>query len=176
MIRHFMIAASVAVLAGCTAPISKSLPQDVLSQAASGAIGSQVQTDIASTQYNFAQAVQVGALSANDPAPTCVNQAVAALGLGAANPSFTPKIDGVFSFASVAYIRAQQIKALAGSGSLQVPPACLQILGQMQLDALAAAFKAAPGGGLLPTLTTSPLPAVAPVPAAALANPSLDGH
>lgn len=158
-------------LAACNAPISKNPIQDITSQIA----GAQVQTDLADTQSNFAQAIQVGALSANDPAPVCVNQAVAALGLGAPNPSFTPKVSGVFSFASVAYIRAQQIKALAGSGSLTVPPACLQILGQMQLDALAAAIKGLPGGGVLPVLNTSPIAVPAAAPAAAV-NLSLNGN
>lgn len=173
------LALNVAVmLGGCTAPISGSITNDILSSASSGAIGQQVQSDLAATQYNLAQAVSVGALSANDPAPACVNQAVATLGLGATGKSFTPQLAGVVSAASIAYIRAQQVKALAGSGTLQVPPACLQILGQMQLDALAAAIRAAPGGGLLPLLNTSPIsaPAVVPTPPAAMGNPSLDGQ
>lgn len=168
--KRLLAVTALLTLAGCNAPISKSPIQDIASQIA----GSQVQTDLADTQANFAQAIQVGALSPNDPAPACVSQAVAALGLGAANPSFVPKISGVLSFGSVAYIRAQQIKALAGSGTLQVPPACLQILGQIQLDALAAALKASPGGGLLPTLGTTGLPALGA--SAPQANLSLDGH
>ena len=168
---------ALGLLAGCTAPISNSLPNDILNQAASGAIGQQVQNDLTATQYNLNQAVAVGALSANDPAPTCVNQAVAVLGLGAQGKSFTPQLAGVVSAASIAYIRAQQVKALAGSGTLQVPPACLQVLGQMQLDALAAAIKAAPGGGLLPLLSTSPIAVPAAVPASvAEPNPSLNGR
>ncbi|MDE2469770.1 MAG: hypothetical protein KGL35_13790 [Bradyrhizobium sp.] len=179
-----IVCVSAVALAGCTAPISNSLPNDILSSAASGAIGQQVQSDLAATQYNLVQAVAVGALSPNDPAPACVNQAVATLGLGAQGKRFTPQLAGVVSAASIAYIRAQQVKALAGSGTLQIPPACLQILGQMQLDALAAAIKAAPGGGLLPVLSTAPVsapaaPAAAPVPpppVAAEVNPSLDGN
>lgn len=129
------------------AQISGNPAQDALSS--SGAFGTKVVLDATDAQFNLSQAVAVGALDATDPAPECVARANALLGIGGDPlPSFTPKVDGVLSFTSVAYIRVQQLKKMAGGVALPEP--CYAVLGHMNIDALAAALRAAPGGGLLP--------------------------
>lgn len=149
MISRTACALALAVsLGACQAPISANPVADIL---AGSPIAKQAATDAQDAQANLTQAVAVGALPANDPALACVTQANAALGIGAApGPSFTPKVSGIESFASVAYIRAQQLKK-SGAG-MAIPDSCKIILENMHLDALAAGVKGLPGGGLIPTL------------------------
>lgn len=104
-----------------------------------GAAGGSGATDLVTTgilnaQYNLNEAVTVGALSATDPAPGCLNQAVGVMGLGAtAGASFVPKVTDAISLASVGYIYLAQVKQLTG-GSITVPTNCLAVIGQMVLD------------------------------------------
>jgi hypothetical protein len=131
------------------APISGNIVQDVNS-ILTQQIRTQVVQDAKDAESNLTQAMTVGALPANDPALGCVQQANALLGVDNPAPSFTPAISGLESFASAAYIRAQQVKSI--SGSLQLPPGCEAIIGRMNLDAIAQALKGLPDGSLIPTV------------------------
>lgn len=173
---RFLAALAIVVacsLSGCanpppvtTSPISTAI----------GAIpgaGSALTTDITDAQYNFNQAVAIGALPASDPAPGCLNQAVAIMGIGAtpAN-SFTPRIAGIVSGGSVVYIDAQQLKTLTG-GLPNVPSNCLQLIGQIVVDVNQAAGKTVIGA--LPGVLGLPAIGLRPAPRA-LDNPSLGGR
>lgn len=176
--------AALALLAGCQAPISSNLVQDVgtavTTLPGTAGLRSGIATDIQDTQYNFNQAVQVGALSPNDPAPGCVNSIVALTGLGGVGPvtaSFVPKVDGPASLASVAYIRLQQANGLGGNISAQIPVACLALIGKLNVDGLQqlnkAAISAIPIPGVSSVLHSLPVPLARPN--AEGANPSLGG-
>lgn len=147
-----------------TAPISGS-PQ----QAQTLNLGQTFVTDLLSAQFDLNSAVQVGALSATDPAPGCLNDVVAKLGIdpnAPPLPSFVPKDDGVISLASILYIRYQQLQALQGGG-LTISPTCQQIVGKILIDSLAKQVKGLSLGQLGNVSTTPPLlgsPAPAPKP------------
>lgn len=105
-------------------------------------------TDLQSAAYNLDQAVAVGALTADDPAPKCVHDVLVKAGIelpaGQAAPkSFTPKHDGVASAGAIAYILAQQAKALQGTVG-QVSPNCEALVGRIVIDSAKAAGKAVP--------------------------------
>lgn len=70
--------------------------------------GKLVAVDLVATLHNMDAAVQVGALSADDPAPGCIRAAVNRLGLE--QETFEPEVNGLISAASVAYIKARQIE------------------------------------------------------------------
>lgn len=144
MIRSIIAVAAVAVLAGCTTPISNNLPQDI-SQALGTGANSPVITDFTDAQYNLTQAIAVGALPANDPGAACLNSVATMLNIGGTPAvSFVPKIGGtyVLSGASVLYIRYNQVAALAG-GNLEPTAQCEQLMGKLQWDTLKAALQGA---------------------------------
>jgi hypothetical protein len=138
--------------AGCTSAISANPIQDVQT----GPMGRVVQQGLLDATSNLDQAVQVGALSADDPAPKCFHGFLGQLGIDPAHPvspaaSFTPKVSDLISAGSVLYIRAKQLQKLQGGG-VSVPTDCKVLIAQFMLDAAAAQTKALPGGGLLPVL------------------------
>lgn len=142
------------LLAGCAgepAPIGASfVPVVVLPER----IQSTILTDFQSTAFNLDEAVRVGALQAEDPAPKCLHEAMKQLGLeGDSTPaaSFQPKRDGLLSEGAILYIRAQQLKRLQGTG-VTVPVDCQALIGRLLLDNAAALTKGLPGGGLLPSI------------------------
>lgn len=107
-----------------------------------------IATDLQSASYNLDQAVTVGALSKDDPAPKCLHGVLQQAGLestpGAAQAqSFVPKNDGVASLGSIAYIQVQQAKQLTGRG-VTVPVDCKALLGQFVIDGLTTASKVVP--------------------------------
>lgn len=111
--------------------------------------------DLKSAAANLDQAVAIGALSKDDPAPACLHDALQKAGIevpAGATPaqSFTPANDGAFSLGSIFYIQVQQAKALKGT-TLVVSQSCLALLGQIHLDALTATAKGAalPLAGLI---------------------------
>jgi hypothetical protein len=147
--------------------------------ATSGAT-SDVSQDILNAQTDFNQAVQLGILPATDPAPQCLNSVASLLGVGGtAAAQFTPTVSGIVSAGAVGYIYIQQLKQLTG-GTLTVPPACLQLIGQIVIDASKAGLQlggAATAIGLVGTtgLPALPLPLqrpVAPQPRASYYRPS----
>lgn len=147
-------------LGGCSNPAPISASPITNATTALGALGGGSASDLVTTgilnaQYNLDNAVKVGALAATDPAPACVDQAVAIMGIGGTPAaSFTPKISDAISAGSVGYIYFQQVKSLTG-GSITLPQSCLAILGQMVLDVQKGVNQAAigaliPGAGIIP--------------------------
>lgn len=142
IVGALLAVALVPLLGGCTSQIG--------ANPLSGALGAQFTTDLVSASYNLDQAVSVGALEVNDPAPPCLHAALIDLGVGVTTPSFTPKNDGLVSAGAILYIRARQAEKLAGGVTL--PKDCKAIIGQVVLDAAGATKNLMPGGGLLPTI------------------------
>jgi hypothetical protein len=102
-------------------------------------------SDLQATAYNLDQAVAVGALPAGDPAQACVHDVLQKVGVEGGTPpkSFTPKLTGLASAGSVAYIFAQQAKALRAAG-FQVDPACEQLVGRIVIDGAKTTAAASP--------------------------------
>lgn len=110
-------------------------------------------TDLQSATYNLDQAVAVGALTADDPAPKCLHDVLVKAGIevpAGAPPvkSFVPKYDGAASAGAVAYILAQQAKATLGKG-ITVDVSCEALLGRVVIDGANNAAKVIP---ILPAL------------------------
>lgn len=140
--------ASLALLSACAstpekitaAPAGPSLPVPITNPT--------IVTDLQSAAYNLDNAVAVGALSKDDPAPACLHsvlqQADIETPAGAAPAaSFTPKNDGVASLGAIAYIQIQQAKAAAGQG-ISVALPCKALLGQFVIDGAVGLAKVAP--------------------------------
>lgn len=114
-----------------------------------------VGTGLVNAAYNLDQAVAIGALAKDDPAPQCVHGFLQQAGLepvaGApAAQNFTPKVTDMISAGSVLYIKAQQAR---GQRPYQPPVGCDAILGSLVRQAATAGFTAAtttiPGVGAL---------------------------
>ena len=98
--------------------------------------------DLIAAAYNLDQAVLVGALPADDPAPVCVHGVLINAGIelppGTTAPaSFEPKREGLVSSGAIAYIKLQQLKAQSGK-VLKVPVSCKALIGQIVVDGLTA--------------------------------------
>lgn len=105
-------------------------------------------TDLQSAAYNMDNAVAVGALQANDPAPACIHDVLVKAGIeipaGAVAPkTFVPKNDGAASAGAIAYIIAQQAKQISKTG-VSVDPSCEALLGRVVIDGVKAVNKAVP--------------------------------
>ena len=70
--------------------------------------GTVIENDLTATALNLDQAVAVGALPADDPAPACLHDLLSRTGAG--QETFKPQIAGLISAQSILYIKAQQIK------------------------------------------------------------------
>lgn len=102
--------------------------------------------DLQGASYNLDQAVAIGALQPDDPAPLCLHDVLIKAGLeipiGApAVKSFEPKKDGVASAGAIAYILAQQAKSVK---PLEVSVSCEQMVGKIVIDGAKVLNKAAP--------------------------------
>lgn len=163
MIKKLIFVSSIlAGLIGCANPpqITKSPVTEIASVLSPSGGTDMISQGILNAQYNFNQAVQLGILSATDPAPGCLNSVATMLGLGAsAPPGFTPRVTDLISAGSVGYIYIQQLKTLTGS-SLQVSPACMQLIGQIVIDANRAGLRL--GAGALGGVGLGILPPVIP--------------
>jgi hypothetical protein len=105
-----------------------------------------VVNDLKSATYNLDQAVAIGVLDLNDPAPYCLHDVLKRAGIelapGTMPPkTFQPKYDGLASAGAVAYIEAQKLKKLAGQG-IQVDASCEALVGRIVIDGMKAARKA----------------------------------
>jgi hypothetical protein len=105
-------------------------------------------TDLQSAAYNLDNAVTVGALAADDPAPVCLHDVLRKAGIeipaGAVAPkTFVPKHDGVASAGAIAYILAQQAKTIARQG-VAVDPSCEALVGRIVIDGVKTVNKAVP--------------------------------
>jgi hypothetical protein len=128
----------LAFLSGCTTQISASPINDVTGGTAAAGV---LAKDFQSAAWNLDQAVSVGALAADDPAPACLHAILTDLGMeGPPPPSFTPRNDGLVSAGSILYIRAQQLKKIQGGG-ITVPVSCEAVIGRFTMDAVKAGVK-----------------------------------
>lgn len=105
-------------------------------------------TDLQSAAYNLDNAVAVGALLADDPAPACVHAVLKQAGVEVdgqvvEQKSFVPKKDGLASAGSIAYILAQQAKRGLGVKPV-VPMDCKALIGTLVIDGIEAAKSAVP--------------------------------
>ncbi len=135
---------ALAVLSGCVStpekivatPTGSTLPIPITSPTLIAAL----QADA----YNLDQAVVIGALAKDDPAPACLHDFLQKAGIeippgGTAPASFAPKPEGK---ASILYIQVQQAKSIAGGG-IKVSTPCLALIGQLRLDEATAAARGA---------------------------------
>jgi len=147
--------AAVVALAGCTnpQPITNQPGSALLNTAENTPAGKVFIQDALDTGYNLNQAVTIGVLPATDLVVGCVNDELTKLGFdpatgaplpGPAVKSFVPKIGGVGSFASVAYIDIHQFQQAGGLSIPDPSPACLAVIGWIHFQAL----KAAAQGGI----------------------------
>jgi len=106
--------------AGCaTTPISANPIQDIASTVPQSSGPLSIQEGLREAAFNLDNAVVVGALTADDPAPACVHDAMTRLGLNPLQPpapSFTPQTTTLIGKGAVAYIRARQARRLQGTG------------------------------------------------------------
>lgn len=116
----FLIITFAILLSGCaiTDPIGARLSP-----------GTIIENDLTATALNLDQAVAVGALPANDPAPVCLHDLLSRTGAG--QETFKPQISGLISAQSVLYIKAQQIK---NRGELSA--SCKAIIGDIVVGRL----------------------------------------
>lgn len=108
---------------------------------------STVVTDLQDASYNLDNALAVGALAADDPAPKCLHDVLVKAGIevpAGSTPAktFVPKYGGVASTGAVAYILAQQAKAASKVG-ITVDVSCEALVGRVVLDGAATVNKAA---------------------------------
>jgi hypothetical protein len=121
-------------------PVGASLPVPITNKT--------IITDLQSAASNLDQAVAIGALPANDPAPKCIHDILQRAGIealpGAApQQSFEPKNDGLASLGSIAYIQVQQQKAMSGH-IVPVSVDCKSLLGTFVIDGAIGLAKLAP--------------------------------
>lgn len=142
MKRIALLLLAAVALSGCAL-----MPETITASPAGGiSITNQtVVTDLKSASFNLDQAVAIGVLDANDPAPYCLHDVLKRAGIelapGVQPPkSFTPKYDGIASAGAVAYIEAQKLKRLAGQG-VQVDASCEALVGRIVIDGMKAARK-----------------------------------
>jgi hypothetical protein len=139
--------AAISLIAGCaTQTISATSPAPIIAQ------NKTIASDFTATAGNLNCAVAIGILPATDPAVGCVNSALAAFNLPAVScvngvptvaaasttspaASFTATNAGLVSGGSIAYIKLAQAQAVQ---PVTVSAACKQLLGQLQVDGLAA--------------------------------------
>lgn len=131
----------LSMLAGCaTPPPITNTPQRELPIPIPA--DSSVGTGLINAAWNLDQAVGIGALPADDPAPSCVHGFLQQANLeptpGAPpGKSYTPKVTDMISAGSVLYIRQRQA---AGKAPYKPPASCDEILGAMVRQAAVAGF------------------------------------
>ncbi len=151
--KLFAVALALLMLSACA-----STPEKIVSTPVGGTLpipisNPTIVTDLQSATYNLDQAVAIGALPADDPAPKCLHGFLVKAGIelpaGQAAPkSFAPKNDGLVSLGAIAYIQVQQARVMSGQG-VTVSMDCKALLGQFVLDGAAGVAKLIPVRGLL---------------------------
>jgi hypothetical protein len=96
--------------------------------------------DLRAAAFNFSEAQRIGLLPDDDPGATCVKSVLARVDLP--SESFTPQREGLISGASVAYIRAQQAKAMAAAA--RIGPDCEAVIGRIIIDAARVGIRLSP--------------------------------
>lgn len=112
----------VVLMSGCAAPIGAKYEPTTTA-------GKLIVRDLKAASENLNQAVAVGALPADDPAPGCLKAAVNRF--GDRQETFEPELAGVVSLSSVAYIQARQLENRA-----PVSQECKALLGDILLRRL----------------------------------------
>lgn len=132
--------AAACLLSACAAEISGN-PSPISS---TGVIGK----DLQAAGRNLESAVKVGALSEDDPAPKCLANLLADLGLDGTSvtDSFAPERAGIVSEGSILYVRAQQLKQVR---DYRLPTECEAIVGRFVLDSARAGVRSLPFSGVL---------------------------
>jgi hypothetical protein len=136
---------------GCsTLPISANPVQDIAGALPAPSGPLSIQDGLREAAFNLDNAVIVGALTVDDPAPACVHDAMTRLGLNPLQPpapSFIPQTTTLIGKGSVAYIRARQARRLQGTG-FTVTTDCKALIGEIVLAAGETGTRILPGGGL----------------------------
>ena len=114
----------VALMSGCA--VNDPIGQKYQPTTAPGKL---IVNDLRAASMNLNAAVRVGALTADDPAPGCIQNALNRFGDG--QETFEPELAGVVSLSSVAYIRAKQLENRA-----PVSQECKALLGDILLRRL----------------------------------------
>jgi len=150
VILSFLVALS---LAGCASVPEKISTTPTGATAPIQITNPTIITDLQSATENLDDAVRIGALPADDPAPKCLHDLLQRAGIEArpgAAPiqSFEPKNDGIASLGSIVYIQVQQAKAIAGQIT---PPSrdCTSLIGTFVIDGATALSKTLPARGLI---------------------------
>lgn len=176
--RIIALAFALTLLAACTS--AQIIPDKISTTPAAGSLpipitDAKAVTDLEGAASNFDKAVAIGALSATDPAPSCLHDALRKAGIelppGAVAPqSFTPVSAGPFSEGATLYILAQQIKSSLGAG-ITISQECYALVGKIHLDFLMATAKGAKGALGLSGLGTFGVTGGAIVPGVGLVKP-----
>jgi hypothetical protein len=142
---------TIVLLLALTLTACVSTPSKIVATPTQGALPIPIHnptiiTDLQSATFNLDQAVAIGALPKDDPAPACLHDFLVKAGIevpaGAApQASFTPKNDGIASVGSIVYIQAQQAKAISALGAPAVAVSCKALLGQFVIDGATAVVK-----------------------------------
>lgn len=150
---------ATALLSGCASPpVISSAPATPIEKIIQGS--PTITTGLQNAAWNLDQAVAIGALKKDDPAPVCIHGILQQAGLepiAGQTPaaSFTPKVSDLISGGSVLYIVAQQAKA-AKAQNFSQPVACDAVIGMFVRDAvtagLTASASAVPGVSLVKAL------------------------
>ena len=151
---------------GTPLPISANPIQDIKNAVApTTGTNDLVTQGLLDASFNLHSAVTVGALSATDQVPACVDSVLTDLGI---NPdgtpttqaqSFTPKVSDLISLGSVIYIRAQQAKKLQAAG-LPESTSCDAVIGQIVRAAAKSGIKI--GAGIVSGGIAAPILGVLP--------------
>lgn len=112
--------------------------------------------DLESAAYNLDNAVTVGALTPDDPAPKCLHDVLRVAGIETppgttASQTFVPKNNGVASLGAIAYIQVQQAKRAGGQG-ITVAVDCKALIGQLVIDGATGLVAISPVGRLFRAL------------------------
>jgi hypothetical protein len=142
----------IALLTGCA-----STPSKIVAQPAAGALPIQITSPgiVAALQAdaaNLDQAVAIGAIPKDDPAPACLHDFLRKAGIevapgAAAAASFEPDPKGK---ASILYIQIRQARTALNGPGVQIASSCYAILGEMHFNAIIDLARGAGGiNGLL---------------------------
>ena len=160
--KHLIAVAALLTLGACAGKqptISAEPQQTVLQNLTSTKLGGTVVTGLQDAAWNLDQAIAIKVLPPTDPADACVHGALQKIGQDIGQtaappaPSFQAKVSDLISAGSVAYILAQQAKALAAQGPGAIVPAqCEQLIGHFVLNGVNAPANATVKAlsGLLP--------------------------
>lgn len=157
--KHLALVLAILALCGCQTPISNSTnPATRVASILPTPFQDVARADLIDNAYNLDQAQAIGIIAASSKVPACahlVNQALGIEPMPDAPPiqTFTPKVGGIVSAGSVAYIDALKLAAVQRNG-ITISQDCVEAWGELSLQGLGRLFSAA--GGLPITITPDP--------------------